>query len=365
MYFNAIPDATVPTPRHALRYVVASILFGLAAGASSAQSMTPAQFVAECANNPGNQVNIAQQTKFQTTFTGTTFSTPTACNVVLAPGASLEFDTITMNFGGPFSVRGSTGGKVVLDKTNVSAPSIDLQLTGFEGQLQINESRLQATVGDLDIAFGEKGKMEINQSGAWYQPRVSAKGVLAISAGASFSGTVLRSGLQGAKGIDIELNGFDSGMKFETVDMLLSSGATSPGPYTTGSLMITGLATKVAIEMNGVNVMEASQDVDIDLTGAESKLAMKDVRSQTGSAQVFLGATGEKGEVMIENSRFFGNPNVEVRSGVSGKTEVINATSGVTGGFSAVQAIIIGTGAGGACNASSMYMNAPTMSICR
>lgn len=357
--------AVARPPKHAVRYLTASVLFGLAAGAASAQSMTPAQFVEACRNNAGNNVYLAQQTKFQTSFQGTTFSTPTGCNVVLAPGASLELDTITMNFGGEFVVQGSTGGKVAMAKATLSAPSVNLQLTGFEGQLQINESRLYATVGNLVMAFGEKGKLEINQSGGWYQPRVSAKGTLIVSAGAFFNATILRSGLQGAQGIDIALNGFDSSMKLERVDLLVSSGAASPAPYIFGPLFISGNAEKVSVEMNDVNVMEASQTVDIELAGAESKLSMKGVTSSTGSSEVFIGATGEKGEVKLDITRFFGNPSVTVVSGVSGSTSVSNPTSGVTGGFSAVNEINISAGAGGSCNASTLYMNAPILNICR
>jgi hypothetical protein len=366
MFTSSLPvTASQNIQKHALWILAASILFGLCAGAASAQSMTPQQFVDACRNNVGNRVDIAQQTKFQTNFQGTTFATPTGCNVFLASGASLEFDTVTMNFGGALVVRGSTGGKVVMDKTTITAPSVNFNLTGFEGQLQINESRLAATVGNIAFAFGEKGKMEINQSGGWYQPRVSARGTLSITAGASFSGSVLRSGLQGAQGVDIALNGFDSGMKFESVDILLTSGATSPAPYLTGSLTIAGNAPKVSIEMNGVNVMEATQTIDMELAGAESKLLLKDVRSMTGGRDVFIGSTGEKGEVSLENSRFFGLPTVVVTSGVSGTTKVVNATSGVTGGLTASESITISAGAGGSCVANSMYHSAPILNLCR
>jgi hypothetical protein len=365
--FRSLPVSILSpqNQKRMVRYLATSIALGFSMSMAAAQAMTAAQFVEACRTNPDNRVDLAQQTKFQGTSFNESCSTPSGCNVVLAPGASLELDMTIMNFGGPFFVQGNTGGKVVLDKSTIAAPSVELQLTGFEGQLQINEARVTATAGNVVFEFGEKAKMEINQSGAWYQPRVRAKGLLIIRAGAFFTGNVLQSGLQGAQGIDIELNGFDSSMRFEMVDMLLSSGATSPGPYTAGSLKILGNAAKASVEMNDVAVMEASQRVDIDLAGVESKLALKLVTSQTGSGAVFLGATGEKGEVKTENTSFFGNPSVVVVSGPMGSTVVANATSGVTGGFSATNEVSISAGAGGSCNASTAYMSAPILSICR
>lgn len=364
---SSIHHSSTPQQAHkrAFRGLAAGIMLGLGVGIASAQSMTPAQFVDACRNNPGNRVDLTQQTKFQGTSFNEVYSTPSGCAVMLARGASLELDMMIMNFGGSFFVQGDTGGKVVLDKSTISAPTVDLQLTGFEGQLRINEARLSATAGILVLAFGEKAKMEINESGAWYQPRVKARGSLIISAGAFFTASVLRSGLQGTQGISIDLNGFDSSMKFERVDMLLSSGATSPGPYITGSLYITGNAAKASIEMNDVAVMEASRTVDIELAGAESKLSLNGVSSSTGGEAVFLGATGEKGEVKTENTRFYGKPSVVVVSGQSGSTVVANATSGVTGGFTATNEINISAGAGGSCNASTAYMSAPVLNICR
>ncbi len=347
------------TPPHASRYLAAIVLFGLSAGLASAQSMTPAQFAEACRTNPGNRVDLAQQTKFQTTFQGTTFATPTGCNVVLAPGASLELDTITMNFGGAFVVQGNTGGKVVIDKATVSAPTVTLQLTGFEGQLQINEGRLNATAGDLVLAFGEKAKMEINQSGAWYQPQVTARGSLSITAGPFFNATLLNSGLQGTQGIGIALNGADSSMKFENIDLLLASGALASGPYITGSLNIASNAPKVSIEMNDVELMEASQYIDIELAGAESKLSLKSVNSQTSSREVFIGATGQKGEVKIEGALFYGIPTVTVVSGASGSTSVVR------GQLTATSSVNVSTGAGGSCYADSLYINAQTLNLCR
>jgi hypothetical protein len=244
--------------RTATALAAVALLVALPDRAHAQAAPTPAQFIESCRNNPGNTVVLTQGTKFQTGFAGTTFSTPTGCTVVLAPGASFELDTLTMRFGGPVVVQGNDKGKIVIDKATLTAPSITLNLTGFEGQFQFNEGQLTASTGALRIQFGDKGFMEVNNSGRWYQPRLRAqRDVLSISAGAFFNATIVQSGLQGARGIGFARNGSDSGVKIEGSDLLVSSGATSAGPYMAGPLTVAGSAAKVSFDTIQVKLMEA------------------------------------------------------------------------------------------------------------
>jgi hypothetical protein len=347
--------------RRLLRLAPLSAALLASAGLTHAQSITPAQFVEACRTAPANTVVLTQQTKFQTSFEGTTFQTPTGCTVVLAQGASFELDTITMQFGGPFVVQANGGGGVVLDKATLRAPSVALNLTGFEGKFQMNTARLAATTGDLSIQFGEKGFMEIKDSGRWYQPRLTARGRLSIAAGASFTGNIVQSGLQGTAGIAIAFNGADSGMKIESSDLLLTSGGSNPVPYITGPFTVTGTAPKVAFEMINVNLMEATQAVTVALNGAESKLGWMQVRSQTSSRRIALTAMGEKGEVKVENALMYGLPEVVIESGAMGSVSVTNSPGSIT----ASQLIRIRAGLGGSCSASTQGLNAPVLQVCR
>jgi hypothetical protein len=348
-----------PFARRLLR--LSPLCAALIAASAHAQSITPAQFVEACRTAPANTVVLREQTKFQTTFQGTTFQTPTGCTVVLAPGASFELDTITMQFGGPFVVQANGNGGVVLDKATLRAPSIALNLTGFEGKFQMNTAWLAATTGDLSIQFGEKGFMEVKDSGRWYQPRLTANGRLSIVAGASFTGSVVASGFQGAAGIGFAFNGTDSNMKIEGSDLLLTSGASRPGPYITGPFTVTGAASKVAFEMINVNLMEATQAVTVALNGAESKLGWSQVRSQTSSRRIALTANGDKGEVKVENALMYGLPEVVIEAGAQGSVSVTNSPGSIT----ASQTIRIRAGLGGSCSASTQGLNAPVLQVCR
>lgn len=359
MHRTLAPETSFPLRAAALG--AAALLLGSLADGVQAQTLTPQPFVDACRTNAANTVLLTQQTQFQTNASTTTFRTPTGCTVVLGTGASLELDTVTLAFGGPFTVQGGTNTKVVLDKATLTAPSVALNLTGFEGQFQMDEAQLAATSGDLSIAFGEKGKMEIKNSGRWYQPRLSARGVLRLNTGPAFTGVVVSSGLQGARGISFAFDGFDTAMKIEGSDLLLSSGASGPGPYTAGNFQVSGSAAKVGFELIQVNLMEASQSVNVALSGAESKLGFLNVRSQTGSGRIALAASGEKGEVKVENVLLQGNPEVVVESGSFGSTRVTNSP----GTISATQAIRIRTGLNGACSASTQGLSAPVLQVCR
>jgi hypothetical protein len=349
-----------PARRRPVACAAATLAAAGLCSAAQAQSMTAQQFIDACRTNPNHTVTLAEPTKFQVGWTSTPLATPTGCTVVLAPGASFELDSTTMSFGGAFVVRGGASGKVVLDKSTLTARAVTLTLTGDESQFQQNEARLAATGGNLSIQFGEKGFMEVKNSGGWYQPRLSASGRLSLSAGAFFTGVVVGSGLQGGTGVAFTFNGADSGMKLEHTDVLVSSGSPNPGPYTSGPFTVTGHAPKQSFEMIQANLMEASQAVNIAMNGAESKLGLLSLTSQTGSQRISLTAMGRKGEVLVANPLLIGNPSVTIESGVEGSTTYV----GSPGTIHATQLITVKAGAGGSCNASAQGLSAPTVQLC-
>jgi hypothetical protein len=350
-----------PFPRAVFRPCAVAAAMTVLAGAAQAQSLTAQQFLLACATNPANTVVLTGQTAFQTGWTSTPLHTATGCTVVLGEGASLELDSTTMSFGGAFVVQGGAKAKVSLNKSTLTAGTVTLSLTGAEGQFLMNESRLAATAGNLALQFGEKGFMEVLNSGGWYQPRLSARGRLNLSAGAFFTGVVVKSGLQGARGATFAFNGADSSMKIEGSDLLVSSGATSGGTYTSGPLQVTGSAPKVSFEMLNVNLMEAGQNVVVALNGAESKLGLQSLRSQTGSQRISLTALGAGSEVKVESVLMYGIPEVIIESGPQGSTSLTGSPNTIN----ATQLIRVRAGLGGSCSASAQGLNAPTVQVCR
>jgi hypothetical protein len=172
---------------------------------------------------------------------------------------------------------------------------------------------------------------------------------------------VVSSGLQGARGATFAFNGTDSSMKMEGTDLLLSSGSPNGGVYTAGPLQVTGSASKVSFDLINVRLMEASQNVLVALNGAESKLGINGLSSQTGSQRVSLSALGNTSEVKVEKVLLRGNPEVVIESGPQGSTTV----SGSPNTINASQLIRVRAGLGGSCSASPQGLSAPTVQVCQ
>jgi hypothetical protein len=330
--------------------VAAGSVFGLFSFSASAQSMTPQQFMSACQNNAGNTVQLSQQTKFQGTAWGETYSTLGTCNVVLAPGASLELDYIRFVFGGALNVRGSTEAKIVIDKATIEAASINLNLLGTKSEFQMKEGRVHALAGNFALNFGQLGKMEMLNSGGWTRGGFRSQGSMKITSGAFFSGTVFDSGFEGAKGIQLTLNGEDSSWKIEKTTLNVSNFTfRESNPFTTGDFIINGAGNKAKVEITDSDLRFTSDNITMNLTGVESSLLLKNTTSQTGAKAVYVGATGEKGIVFMEDTLFLGNPDVEVVTGVFGTTAVLGGT------LYAQRTVRVKTGQGGSCTVFPSY----------
>jgi hypothetical protein len=340
-----------------------ALALALPAGSAYAQSLTPQQFISACQSNPGNVVSITEDLALQGRFPGDTYVASTGCSVLLAPDASLKLDQVTLNFRGAFTVNGGALAQFALDKGTLVAPSIALALRGANSEVAIKEGQLFATAGDLAISFGRFAKMEMVESGGWTRGGLRAARALRIDSDAFFSGVVSNSGLEGGQGIFLDLRGDDSLWKIGNATLNVSSFTFAGGnPVTYGPFQVTSAARKALVEIADVNLRFASQDVTLSLTGAESGILMKNLTSQTGSRNVFIGATGDKGIALIENSGFSGNPEVQVVSGPNGATKVV----GSPGFLNAQQRVVVATGAGGSCEVLPLSLaSAPMVSLCR
>jgi hypothetical protein len=335
----------------------------LCAADAIAQSITPQQFIASCQTSPGNVVRIDQDITLQGRFVGDTYVSPSGCSVLLAPDASLKLDQVTLNFGGPFTVNGGSLAQVALDKGVLAAPSIELALRGDNSEVMIKEGRFFATEGDLAINFGRFAKLEMIESGGWTSGGLRARGALRVASDAFFSGTISKSGIEGGHGIFLDLRGDDSVWKIDSSTVNVSSFTFAPADAVSfGPFEVTSAARKALLEISDVNLRFAARTVTISLTGAESSVLMKKLTSQTGSQNVYVGATGEKGLVLIENSSFYGNPEISVLSGSAGATTVI----GSPGTLYAQRRVSVATGAGGSCFVDPpSTLQAPEIRNCR
>jgi hypothetical protein len=349
--------------RNTLAAVAAAVALVPASSAVFAQTLTAQQFARACESNPGNTVHLAQSLKLQGAFTGETQVVATGCTVTLAPDAAFELDQITLSFAGPLTVTGNRNGAVKIEKAVVNAPSIALNLTGSDSQFQMKEGRVIALAGGLDLRFGSKGKFEMVDSGGWTRGGLRASGALRIVSGTFFDAVMSNSGMEGAAGIFLAMNGSESAWKIEKSVLNVSNFTFGDGAaYSAGPLSITSNAFKASVSIAESDLRFASRAVTMHLAGAESTLQLKQVTSQTGSEAVYLGAPGYKGIAMVENSLFYGNPDIVVQSGSEGATAVI----GNPGSLYAQRAVRVFTGTGGSCVVTPLSsLIAPQVNACR
>lgn len=357
--------STAPAPRslrHLQSQALAVALLGVVAMPAAAQ-MSPAAFMDACRTSANNTVILRESLKLQGSFTGETYSTSTGCTVFLAPDAAFELDTLTLRFGGPFALVGSSKGRLVAAKAVLDASAINLRFDREEGQLEINEGQLVARNGDFSATFAGKGRLEMKNSGGWTRGGIRSRGAVRFATGPFFTGSVSDSGIEGGAGIRLDILGSDTEWKIEKSTLNVSNFTfAGAAPVTFGPFAIQSSAFKAKVEISDTNLRFASQTVDMRLAGAESSLLLNNVSSQTGSQSIYLGAPGEKGVVLIERPLFLGNPEISVQSGASGATAVI----GNPGTLTAQQRVSVSTGAGGSCAVTpSSMLTAPQVDACR
>ncbi len=359
--FNACID-TVYASKNVLCAAVGTLL-GFFSLNAAAQSISAQQLIAACENNPNNTVYLSQQVKLQGLFTGETYSSSTGCTINLSRDSSFELDQITLNFAGPLTVIGKRNGKVQIEKAVVNAPSVNFSLTGIGSQFMMKEGRVFAEAGDLNLQLGHYAKLEIADSGGWTQGGLTANGLLNISSSSYFSGMMVNSSLEGANGIAVAMNGNDSIWKIEKSTLNVSNfNFAEAAAFATGPFIIDSNAYKNFVEIVDTNLRFASKAVRIHLGGAESTIMLKNVNSQADSESVYFGAPSYKGAVMLEKSRFSGNPSVIVETGVGGSTAVV----GEPGYLNAQGSIKISTKNTGSCVVTPISMlSAPQVSACR
>ncbi|MGL6291322.1 MAG: hypothetical protein ACRC2H_11575 [Silanimonas sp.] len=348
----------------AARLLPHALALGLLIGAMpAAAQMTPAAFMAACQSSPDNLVILRQSLKLQGSFTGETYTASSGCSVYLSNDAALELDTLTLRFGGPFTIVGADKGKLVAAKAVLEASTIEVRFLREEGQLEINEGQLYARDGDFNANFAGKGRLEMKNSGGWTRGGIRARGAVRFATGDFFTGTVSDSGIEGGAGIRFDIFGRDTEWKVEKSTLNVSNFTfAGAAPVTTGPFAIQSSAFKSKVEISDTNLRFASQTIDVRLAGAESSLLLNGVTSQTGSQSIYLGAPGDKGVVLIERPLFLGNPEIVVQSGPSGATGVI----GNPGSLTAQRRVSVSSGPGGSCVVTpSWTLTAPQVEACR
>jgi hypothetical protein len=362
-----------PTARIA---TAALFALGLAANAS-AQTWTPAQFKAAC-EAPGHTVTVFGTLK----ITSPTLPPPlvvvkSRCTVVFTPDSQFEADNVNMRFTGTMSFQANDKAGILFKKSIWSAPRLVASLTGDEGKIISDESRLVSTAGDLSIALGDYSELGVTAPLGGSGTALSAAGALTVSAGEKFSAMFETTSVRAGTGMTFSLAGPEAVFKAN-----VSTFAAAMGQFSVSSP-----GAKAEVDLASTQVV-APGGISVVLPGQESKTTMSTTRltAVRGSVTLLAGSPGNsfgvinldkltvraggaymmdaslsasKGESVLNNSTIRAGAAILIRSDREGLTNVLN------NGLVSPTEIRAVTGPSGACIEEGNSASAPIVAICQ
>ncbi len=344
---------------------------------------SPAELKTACETSPGNIVTLNQSTKIASpVISSTPLQVNCGCTIILNNQATFEFELSSMSFAGAFSVQSTGKGELKLTNSILRANSVSINLAGEGSSVATSQSVIRATAGNTIIALGRQAKMELyGRVNTSIAEGLAATGVVRISAGERFTGSIADMNVNGRRGIQIAATGIETLLKVEKVNYRSDS----------GSVSITANGSKGLLEMiestfsfkgqSTINFSGAESGLKINQTGffgpnynvfstggvaitAGNMGAIEMSRIETGTLgggfSASAGMVGEKGVVKLEGSnRFSVNGNVVFQTGNIGTTEVKDNY------ITSLTKIVIKAGAGGSCLATpNRALSAPIVETC-
>lgn len=353
---------------------------------SFAQINTPQDLKTACETSAGNVVTLAQSAKVSAPATpATPLLVNCPCTIVLTNGSTIEFEHAHMQFVGALSIQSVGNGEAKLVNSILSAPSASFTLGGNGSQMNLSKSKIQATAGNLTIVLGAEAKSEMHTSfSPTFADGLSATGVVNISAGQRFQGSLAEMTVSGNAGVNISLSGMETLLKVEKVSFKSSAGSISIGAsgmkgllemkeakffsFNQTNLLFNGVESTIKINqtgfygptltspsLGGVAIAAGSG------TASLGKVELGEITTGTigGAFTIKASAGGSQGGVKLEKSTLTSNGAMLFETGAIGSTEVKenSLTSGVK--------ITIKTGLGGNCVAApNTLLSAPVVEAC-
>lgn len=346
----------------------------LLASAALANDLTPQQLKAACETTPGNTVLVNGPIKIAN-FSARVNVT-TGCRLVFAANAKFESDSINMGFAGPLVFQGGTTSATVFTKTLFEAPSITIDLAGGSNEVNVGESTLRATTGNLSVNVGPNSVWNVFSRFAGRVHALQAAGSVQITGAGKFDGNLSDSSVLGASGISMSGAGNEMTLSFGNSNLIATSGAiaiSSPGiqatlNYAQGqmragsgiSITFNGNEGQASLQQVTANSGTGSFTVQTALGGARpaKSIVIESNITAGGSVNVLASIGGQSGEAALESSRVVATGDIVVRSGNLGTTNVkVNTlrSNSLVGAY---------TGASGSCTAETNTVTAPVRALC-
>jgi hypothetical protein len=361
--------------------LVAASLVG-AIHANAAHISTTAELRQAIETSPGNVLVLDHSVKISSGLTSPpgTEMIATGGTIVLAQGASLELEAVSLNFAGPLVVRGESGQKaeIKLSRSQLNAHAITFDLPGAGSSIGSSLTSLRASIGDLVIAYGDEGKLEFKERllpGPSYG--LSAAGMVEISGGRKLNVMLDETVIDTVSGFLFQANlfGSDLSLKVQKVIFYASEGSVSIG----GAI----LSSKASVEIlessfwvrdhttmrfddeASINLKQTSFGPYPGVATAAGVTIETDILGTINASEIttfdvvnVAFRTSHRGVLLVDKSRLFSDGDLVLQTGNQGITTVKENT------LAAGTRVRIASSTFGYCNAENNSISAPIQELC-
>ncbi len=368
--------------RSPLTHACAALFLGLASLPVAAQLLplsTTAGLKAACEGHPGHVVRV---TSSVTVSVGSPADYPeqvrSACRIELIGGAGIQFDKVGLAFAGPLVIVGGSKSELQMQEAALAARHVRLDLSGEEGGIKMDRSRVDATTGALEMALGTKAKLEVIGWRDGGEPRSraawAARGKVMLSTSKNLTAGFKDTGIVAGTGVDFRIFGVEVGVVLENTGIHAAAGDVSIELNSSKSKLeaqraqFTAPAGRVALGFSGgeTGMMLGNSSLpagaSVVLAGqgpkAEVQFSEGSIRAGTG-VRLEAGLNHIDGLVQIARAQVDSGAAVQVLSGARGKTMVFDSRIGAAGDAVAATDVL------GTCEAKDNQVAAARAALCR
>jgi hypothetical protein len=265
-------------------------LAGSAAHAQAAPITTTAQLKTACETNLNRTVFFSVDAQINA---GGTADAPEhvigGCRIELQNGADLKLDKVGLKFSGPLTIvgGGAMAAGLALQESTLAANSVVVNFTSSIGSyISSQDSRIDATVGNLNITFGNDSKLEVygaRLGGAQMSnAALAAMGAINITTALKHATVLMSTGVVAGGTVRAAWNSPDASVKVE--DSTAHSFA--------GSVIFNFPSIRSNFETKESVLRAPLGDVTVALRGGYSSMKAYDMVFEAGNALQIFGGTG-------------------------------------------------------------------------
>jgi hypothetical protein len=350
-------------------------MLSLFATALSAQTITPAQFKQLCETSPMNTIVLRAPTKILGTAPVVT-AVNSPCRINFLSGAKLEADQAAFSFAGQLVLQAGPTVEVNLVKSYFEATSFQIT-EGRSSILNLTESTLKSTGGDITVGLGADGNVSTSMPYAGQLNALESAGAITINGGARSTFSLINASAAAGTSFAVNFSGTQATFQLQNSQLSAAGGPLSliaPGQFANFDLSSATLSAASGINLSArgregkitgsqVEFNAGSGSVDVIAgagAAAKGEVVLKDAIITAGGAVNVLGSRNAiEGFAVVEVSTIDAGGAIRIEAGNGGTATAINNR------LTSPSSIQVFTPPSGSCVAENNAASAPVLRLCR